>query len=297
MVFLYDILILGGGIAGLTAAVYGARAGLSTAVVEAEGCGGQAVMAHTVENYPGFSGSGADLSELVREQAEGAGAQIIYDEISKLRLDDGVKCAVGDLGKYEGRALILAMGAKHRKAGFLGEEELLGAGVSYCAVCDGAFFKDKAVAVIGGADSAVSEALYLSDICKKVYLLYRRDKLRAGYTLVKRLEEKKNIEVVYNTVALEAKGGQALEKLITNTGELDVDGVFVAAGLKPRTEIVKGIIELDEKGYIKTDDSLMTSSPGVFAAGDIRVKTLRQIITAAADGALAAESAAEYLKH
>ncbi len=282
---MYDCLIIGGGLAGLTAAIYTARAGLSTAVIEGEQCGGQAVMADLVENYPGFVGSGYELAEKTQQQAENVGVEIIYDEIESVDFEGKVKKAVGFENSYEGKFVIVATGAKHKRAGFQGEENFTGAGVSYCAVCDGAFFADMEVAVIGGANTAVSEAIYLSNICKKVYLIYRKDKLRADNTLVERLNTKENIEVLYNTIPVKVDGNDSVEKLITDKGELSVKGVFVAVGFNPSTTIFENKLELDEYGYIKTDSNLATNVSGVFAVGDCRTKQLRQMITAASDGA------------
>lgn len=282
---MYDCLIIGGGLAGLTAAIYTARAGLSTAVIEGEQCGGQAVMADLVENYPGFVGSGYELAEKTEQQAENVGVEIIYDEIESVDFEGKVKKAVGFENSYEGKFVIVATGAKHKRAGFQGEENFTGAGVSYCAVCDGAFFADMEVAVIGGANTAVSEAIYLSNICKKVYLIYRKDKLRADNTLVERLNTKENIEVLYNTIPVKVDGNDSVEKLITDKGELSVKGVFVAVGFNPSTNIFENKLELDEYGYIKTDSNLATNVSGVFAVGDCRTKQLRQMITAASDGA------------
>ena len=282
---MYDCLIIGGGLAGLTAAIYTARAGLSTAVIEGEQCGGQAVMADLVENYPGFTGSGYELAEKTEQQAEKAGVEIIYDEIESVDFSDKIKKAIGTEKSYESKFVIVATGAKHKKAGFQGEEDFIGAGVSYCAVCDGAFFADMDVAVIGGANTAVSEALYLSNICRKIYLKYRKDKLRADDTLINRLNKKENIEVLYNTVPISVIGENSVEQLVTDKGELSVNGVFVAVGFKPSTSVFENVLELDENGYINTDCNLATNISGVFAVGDCRVKQLRQMITAAADGA------------
>lgn len=282
---MYDCLIIGGGLAGLTAAIYTARAGLSTAVIEGEQCGGQAVMADLVENYPGFVGSGYELAEKTEQQAENVGVEIIFDEIESVDFEGKVKKAVGFENSYEGKFVIVATGAKHKRAGFQGEENFTGAGVSYCAVCDGAFFADMEVAVIGGANTAVSEAIYLSNICKKVYLIYRKDKLRADNTLVERLNTKGNIEVLYNIIPVKVDGNDNVEKLIIDKGELSVKGVFVAVGFNPSTTIFENKLELDEYGYIKTDSNLATNVSGVFAVGDCRTKQLRQMITAASDGA------------
>ncbi len=293
---MYDVIIAGGGIAGLTAAIYAARSGLTTVIIEKEQTGGQAIFADKIENYPGFCGSGFELIEKIEEQAVNAGAEIVYDNILSLSLDNDIKQAVCEESTYTGKTVILALGASHKKAGFKGEEEFAGKGVSYCAVCDGAFFKGKSVAVIGGANTAVSEALYLSDICSEVYLIYRRDRLRAEETLIKRLSQKKNIKVLYNTLPVEAKGGKSIEKLITSTGEIAVNAVFVAVGFAPNTELIKNTVELDESGFILAH-GLKTNISGVFAAGDCRKKALKQLITAAADGAGAAALAKEFLSN
>ena len=242
-------------------------------------------MADLVENYPGFVGSGYELAEKTEQQAENVGVEIIYDEIESVDFEGKVKKAVGFENSCEGKFVIVATGAKHKRAGFQGEENFTGAGVSYCAVCDGAFFADMEVAVIGGANTAVSEAIYLSNICKKVYLIYRKDKLRADNTLVERLNTKGNIEVLYNIIPVKVDGNDNVEKLITDKGELSVKGVFVAVGFNPSTTIFENKLELDEYGYIKTDSNLATNVSGVFAVGDCRTKQLRQMITAASDGA------------
>lgn len=284
-----DCIILGGGLAGLTAALYTARAGLNVAVIEKEQCGGQAVMADVVENYPGFSGSGYELAEKAESQAVNAGAEIIYDEIESVSLYGDIKKAVGTLGIYESKTVIIATGASHRKIGIRGEEEFLGAGVSYCAVCDGAFFENKAVAVIGGGNTAVSEALYLSNICERVYIVYRGEKLKADYTLIQKLEKKENVEIIYNSVPLEIAGDKSVESLKIDKGEICINGVFVAAGLVPETKLFADYIDLDEKGYINVINGVKTNIYNVFAAGDCCVKALRQMITASSDGAIAAE--------
>ncbi len=293
---MYDCFIIGGGIAGLTAAIYAARAGLKTAVAESLQCGGQSLFAHEIENYPGFSGSGAELAEKVREQAETAGAKILYDEITQVSLSGDIKEIQGEEATYKSRTLIIAVGASHKRAGFKGEEEFAGRGVSYCALCDGSFFEGRDVCVIGGANSAVSEALYLSEICRRVYIIYRRNKLRAERVIAERAEKADNIEILYNTEVKEVCGKDLAEKVITDRGELNVNGIFVSVGQKPHTEIFGGCFDLDDEGYIKTKQGLETSVNGVFAAGDCRVKSLRQLITAAADGALAAEGVIRLLR-
>ena len=220
-------------------------------------------MADLVENYPGFVGSGYELAEKTEQQAENVGVEIIYDEIESVDFEGKVKKAVGFENSYEGKFVIVATGAKHKRAGFQGEENFTGA----------------------GANTAVSEAIYLSNICKKVYLIYRKDKLRADNTLVERLNTKGNIEVLYNIIPVKVDGNDNVEKLITDKGELSVKGVFVAVGFNPSTTIFENKLELDEYGYIKTDNNLATNVSGVFAVGDCRTKQLRQMITAASDGA------------
>ncbi len=288
---MYDCIIIGGGIAGLTAGIYAARAGLSTVIIEREQCGGQAVMADIVENYPGFEGHGFELVEKIQQQAENSGAVIEYDEIESVDFNDKIKKVNGFDKTYQGKTVIIATGARHKKAGFIGEESFSGMGVSYCATCDGAFFKGKDVAVIGGANTAVSEALYLSNICRKVYIIYRGSKLRADFALIKRLENRDNIEIIYNNIPVEVKGNRGVEKLITNNQAINVSGVFVAVGLIPVTDLFLNILDLDERGYIKAKHGLKTNCDGVFAAGDCRVKKLRQMICAASDGAIAATEA------
>ncbi len=288
---MYDCIIAGGGIAGLTAGIYTARAGLNTVVIEREQTGGQILMADCVENYPGFYGSGYELAEKVEKQAVSSGVNIVYDNIEDVIVNTDIKKIICSENTYEGKALIIATGAYHKRAGFKGEEIFFGKGVSYCAVCDGAFFKDEAVAVIGGGNTAVTEALYLSNICSKVYVVYRRDKLRADFALTERLLKKENAEIVYNAVPICAEGRENVESLITTKGSINVKGIFVAVGLSPATNAFKGKIDIDENGYIKVKHGLKTSVFGVYAAGDCRVKNLRQLITAASDGAIAAESA------
>lgn len=290
---MYDCIIIGGGIAGLTAGIYTARAGLKTVVLEKEQTGGQALFADKIENYPGFLGSGAELMEKVEEQAVNAGAEIVYDTVEKVSLAGETKIIYGEENEYRSKTVIIALGASHKKAGFEGEDEYAGRGVSYCAVCDGAFFKNKRAAVIGGANTAVSEALYLADICEKVYLVYRRDKLRAEDVLVKRLEQKENVQIIYNSVPLSVTGEKSVQKLTVTSGELEVSGVFVAAGIRPETEFLKDELKLDSDGFIIAHGS-KTDIPGVFAAGDCRKKGLRQLVTAAADGAVCADLVKEY---
>lgn len=301
---MYDIIIIGSGPAGLSAAIYAQRACLDTIVIEKNGIsGGQVLNTWEVDNYPGFPGvTGFELSKQFREHANKLGARVVQDEVVQVELSGNVKKVVCEEETYEARCVILASGAHHRTLEVPGEEELRGAGVSYCATCDGAFFRGRTVAVVGGGDAALEDAIFLARMCEKVYIVHRRDKLRGAKRLQERLQALENIEFVWNseTVAIEGKAQvEALRLRQTKTGEekrLDVDGVFIAVGIAPESELYAGQLELDEQGYIRADESGQTSVPGVFAAGDVRTKALRQILTAASDGANCVASAERYLQ-
>ena len=301
---MYDIIIIGSGPAGLSAAIYAQRACLDTIVIEKNGIsGGQVLNTWEVDNYPGFPGvTGFELSRQFREHANKLGARVVQDEVVQVELSGNVKKVVCEEETYEARCVILASGAHHRTLEVPGEEELRGAGVSYCATCDGAFFRGRTVAVVGGGDAALEDAIFLARMCEKVYIVHRRDKLRGAKRLQERLQALENIEFVWNseTAAIEGNGQvEALRLRQTKTGEekrLDVDGVFIAVGIAPESELYAGQIELDEQGYIRADESGQTSVPGVFAAGDVRTKALRQILTAASDGANCVASAERYLQ-
>lgn len=301
---MYDIIIIGSGPAGLSAAIYAQRACLDTIVIEKNGIsGGQVLNTWEVDNYPGFPGvTGFELSRQFREHANKLGARVVQDEVVQVELSGNVKKVVCEEETYEARCVILASGAHHRTLEVPGEEELRGAGVSYCATCDGAFFRGRTVAVVGGGDAALEDAIFLARMCEKVYIVHRRDKLRGAKRLQERLQALENIEFVWNseTVAIEGDGQvEALRLRQTKTGEekrLDVDGVFIAVGIAPESELYAGQLELDEQGYIRADESGQTSVPGVFAAGDVRTKALRQILTAASDGANCVPSAERYLQ-
>lgn len=300
---MYDIIIIGSGPAGLSAAIYAQRACLDTIVIEKNGIsGGQVLNTWEVDNYPGFPGvTGFELSRQFREHADKLGARVVQDEVVQVELSGNVKKVVCEEETYEARCVILASGAHHRTLEVPGEEELRGAGVSYCATCDGAFFRGRTVAVVGGGDAALEDAIFLARMCEKVYIVHRRDKLRGAKRLQERLQALENIEFVWNseTVAIEGNAQvEALRLRQTKTGEerrLDVDGVFIAVGIAPESELYAGQLELDE-GYIRADESGQTSVPGVFAAGDVRTKALRQILTAASDGANCVASAERYLQ-
>lgn len=301
---MYDIIIIGSGPAGLSAAIYAQRACLDTIVIEKNGIsGGQVLNTWEVDNYPGFPGvTGFELSRQFREHANKLGARVVQDEVVQVELSGNVKKVVCEEETYEARCVILASGAHHRTLEVPGEEELRGAGVSYCATCDGAFFRGRTVAVVGGGDAALEDAIFLARMCEKVYIVHRRDKLRGAKRLQERLQALENIEFVWNseTAAIEGNGQvEALRLRQTQTGEerrLDVDGVFIAVGIAPESELYAGQLELDEQGYIRADESGQTSVPGVFAAGDVRNKALRQILTAASDGANCVASAERYLQ-
>lgn len=301
---MYDIIIIGSGPAGLSAAIYAQRACLDTIVIEKNGIsGGQVLNTWEVDNYPGFPGvTGFELSRQFREHANKLGARVVQDEVVQVELSGNVKKVVCEEETYEARCVILASGAHHRTLEVPGEEELRGAGVSYCATCDGAFFRGRTVAVVGGGDAALEDAIFLARMCEKVYIVHRRDKLRGAKRLQERLQALENIEFVWNseTAAIEGNGQvEALRLRQTKTGEerrLNVDGVFIAVGIAPESELYAGQLELDEQGYIRADESGQTSVPGVFAAGDVRTKALRQILTAASDGANCVASAERYLQ-
>ena len=273
-------------------------------VIEKNGIsGGQVLNTWEVDNYPGFPGvTGFELSRQFREHANKLGARVVQDEVVQVELSGNVKKVVCEEETYEARCVILASGAHHRTLEVPGEEELRGAGVSYCATCDGAFFRGRTVAVVGGGDAALEDAIFLARMCEKVYIVHRRDKLRGAKRLQERLQALENIEFVWNseTAAIEGNGQvEALRLRQTKTGEekrLDVDGVFIAVGIAPESELYAGQLELDEQGYIRADESGQTSVPGVFAAGDVRTKALRQILTAASDGANCVASAERYLQ-
>jgi len=299
---MYDVIIVGGGPAGFTAAIYTARAKLKTLIIERAYFGGQMAITDKMENYPGFDAvSGMELADKMYRQATKFGAEVEMTEVVELELDGDVKKVMTREKTFETKTVILAMGASPKKLGLPNEEKLTGAGISYCATCDGAFFRDKDVAVVGGGDTAAEDALYLSRFCRKVYLIHRRDELRATKILADLVVNTPKITPVWNSVVEEIIGDSSLEavKIRNNKNDevsrLDINGLFIAIGYIPNNELVKGKIELNEWGYIKTDDKMRTNIPGVFAAGDVREKNLRQVVTAASDGAAAAHSAEQYL--
>lgn len=300
---IHDLIIIGSGPAGLSAAVYAQRAELDTVVIERNMMsGGQILNTYEVDNYPGLPGiSGFDLGMKLREHADKLGAEFKEDTVMAAELGGDVKKIVCENDTYLAKTVIIATGAHHRKLGAKGEEILTGAGVSYCATCDGAFFKNKVTAVIGGGDVAIEDAIFLARMCSKVYLIHRRDELRGARSLQNRLLSLDNVEVIWDTVVDEIEGEDKVESLMLRnkkTGEkseLKVDGVFIAVGIEPDSGQYSGQIEMDQHGYIVAGEDGKTSVDGVYAAGDVRTKALRQVITAAADGANCITSAQSYL--
>ncbi len=298
---MYDVIILGAGPAGLTAGIYAARGGLKTVIVESKAVGGQAALTAEIENYPGFKNiSGFELTSLMQSQCENLGVEFVYDIPSELDLQSDVKTVkTAYSGTLEGKTVIIATGALPRTLGVERENAFIGGGVSYCATCDGAFFKGKPVAVVGGGNTAVEDALYLKNFASEVYLIHRRDALRASAVLSDKIKSS-DVKILWDTVVTELVGDNKLQAVLVKnvkTGEterVDCNGLFVAVGQKPASEGLTGV-ELDQNGYVITDDAMRTNLQGVFAAGDIRKKTLRQVVTATADGAIAAESAIAYL--
>ncbi|MBN2879074.1 MAG: thioredoxin-disulfide reductase [Clostridia bacterium] len=298
-----DIIIIGGGPAGLTAAIYAARAGLDIVLIEKMFSGGQIATTDSLENYPGFPNpiSGVDFSMALDEQARNFGVEIINEEVTEYHLTGPVKKVTTTGGIYTAYTVILATGAQSRLLGVPGEDKYRGRGVSYCATCDGSFYRDKVVAVVGGGDTACEDAEYLSKIAKKVYLVHRRDELRAAYIIAQRVLKNPKVQILWDSVVDKIEGAdkvtdmQIRNKITGETKKVDVDGVFVAIGLIPNTSDIKNNIRLDNGGYIITDERMATNVLGVFAAGDVRTTPLRQVVTACADGAVAAESARLYL--
>ncbi len=299
----WDVAIVGGGPAGYSAALYCVRAGFSTVVLEMLSAGGQMATTAAIENYPGFveSVDGFELAMTMQQQAEKFGSETMYAQVTAAELDGTIKRLHTTEGLVEARTVILATGADPRPLGLPDENALRGRGVAYCATCDGGFYRGKTVAVAGGGNSAAEDALTLSKLCKKVYVVHRRDRLSATRSYLAPLEQADNVEFVWNKQITELVHQDTLSGLTlrdTQTGEesrLDVDGLFVAIGRLPNTELVKGQLALDEQGYILADETTRTSLPGVFAIGDVRQKPLRQVVTAVADGAVASKFVEEYL--
>ena len=303
MEHIYDMIIIGGGPAGYTAALYAARAGFDTVVIEKMAPGGQMALTGDIDNYPGFDEGvdGFTLGMKMQKGAERFGAKTVYTEVTEVDFSDKIKKIATKKGDYFARTVAVSTGADPRTLGIAGEEKLIGRGVHYCAHCDGRFYKGKTVAVIGGGNSAAADALYLSRLAAKVYLVHRRDTLRATKIYHEPLMNAENVEFLWNSTVEDFatdKRVNGMKIKDVRTGEVrDIacDGVFVSIGRKPATGFLGGALALDEAGYIVADESTKTSVPGVFAIGDVRTKALRQVVTAAADGAVAVHFAEEYL--
>ncbi|MCB5940473.1 thioredoxin-disulfide reductase [bacterium 210820-DFI.6.52] len=297
-----DIVIIGAGAAGMTAAVYAARGGNSAIVLEQNVHGGQIVNTGEVENYPAIlSISGVEFAGNLYEQATSHGADIRYEKVTGFDFSGPVKVVETDEGRYECKAVILANGVVKRKLGVPGEEKFQGRGVSYCATCDGGFFRGEKTAVVGGGNTALEDALFLANLCEEVTLIHRRDEFRGDAHNVKAVLARENIRILYDTVPLEVLGDQQVtglkvqNKKTGEESELAVDGVFVAVGQIPQNELFRGAVEMDEGGFVAAGEDTKTNIPGVFAAGDTRQKLVRQLVTAAADGAVAAVMAGSYI--
>lgn len=299
----YDMIVIGGGPAGYTAALYAARAGLSTLVLEKMSVGGQMAITDVIDNYPGFDEGidGFTLGMKMQAGAQRFGAETEYGEVTAVKLDDKEKSIVTDAGELFARTVVIATGAGPRPLGVDGEEKLIGRGVHYCAHCDGRFYKDKTVVVVGGGNSAAADALYLSRLAKKVYVVHRRDTLRATKIYHEPLMRTENVEFIWNSTILsfladgKLSGVRILDRVSGEERTVEADGVFVSIGRTPETSLFKGQLDLDEGGYIIADETTRTNADGVFAVGDVRTKALRQVVTAVADGAVAAHFAEEYL--
>lgn len=299
----YDVIVIGGGPGGYCAALYAARANLTTMVIEKFAPGGQMATTDIVENYPGFVDgiNGFELGMQMKKGAERFGVKTKLAEVKSVELEKNPKLIHTAKDTFEARTVILALGAFPRELGLPNEADLRGRGVSYCATCDGMFYRDKTVVIVGGGNTAVADAIFLAKICKKVYLVHRRDELRASKTYMDSLEKTENIEFLWSSEVVEimadefVTGVQVKSRKDDSIREVSCDGVFIAIGNVPNTELIKGQVELDEEGYVPADETTKTNIPGVFAVGDMRRKPLRQIVTAVADGAVASKYAEEFI--
>ncbi len=299
---MYDIIVIGAGPAGMTAAIYARRAARSVLVLEAVSYGGQILNTPDIENYPVEAHiSGFDFSTKVYEQAKGLGAEFAFEKAVEIREEDGGYTVVTPKNAHRAKAVILATGSENRKLGLEDEDRLVGKGISYCATCDGNFYRNKVVAVVGGGNTALEDALYLADLARQVYLIHRRDSFRGEETNVARLKEKGNVEFVYNanvTKLISEKRLKAIEvtdKLDGSVRTIELNGLFIAVGRVPENQNFANLIELDEAGYVRAGEDCHTSAAGIFVAGDNRAKALRQLVTATADGAMAATEAVKYI--
>lgn len=304
---MYDLIIVGGGPAGLTSAIYSLRAKKKVLLIEKMIPGGQVAITSNIENYPGFDSiSGMDLSTKMFMQANKHGLETVFSEVIEYDIKGNIKKVKTNDGIFEAKAIILSLGASARQLDVKDENKYIGHGVSYCATCDGNFFKNKNVAIVGGGNTSIEDCLYLYDIAKEIYLIHRRDSFRSEKTTLEKVKTLANapnpkIHILTNSVVKELKGNNNLDSIVVEnkitkqTSELKIDGVFVAIGRKPDTELLRDVIELDENGYIITDENMSTNIKGVYAAGDVRKKSLRQIVTACSDGAIASFSVNSYL--
>ena len=297
---MYDIIIIGAGPAGMTAALYGRRANKSVLILEAKSYGGQIVNANNIENYPGIAKiSGYDYTTTLYNQVTNLGAEIKYETVIKISSDKEVTT---NKNTYHAKSIIIANGAQNRRLGIPKEMDFLGKGVSYCATCDGAFYKDKDVAVLGGGNTALEDALYLSDIANIVYLIHRRDTFRGEEKYLKELKTKENVKIILNSTITKLNGSVKLESIIiqdkdNHEKEINVSGLFIAIGQVPNNEVFKNILDIDTKGYIISEDGVHTKTPDIYVAGDTRVKELRQLTTAVSDGSIAAMTAIKEMKN
>ena len=294
---MYDIIIIGAGPAGLTAGIYARRALKKTLILEAVSYGGQIINTLDIENYPIEEHiSGFDFATKLYKQTKNLGAEVKYEKVVDIKDGEDYKEVITTKNTYQTKTIIIATGADNRKLGLDREKELTGKGISYCATCDGAFYRKKDVAIVGGGNTAIEDALYLSDIVNKVYLIHRRDIFRADKSLIEKLEEKKNIEYLYNSKITKINGDNKLESIeINSEKEIKIDGLFIAVGKVPETTNFAKVVDVNENGYIVADENCHTNIPGIFVAGDTRVKQLRQLVTATSDGAIAATEAIKYI--
>lgn len=299
---MYDIIIVGAGTAGLSAAIYGVRAGKKVLVFEAENYGGQIINTLEIENYPGIKKvSGYEFATNLYQQTLDLGAEIKFEKVIKIQAEEDVKKVVTEGGEYLSKTIILATGAKNRPLGLEKEKELIGKGISYCATCDGAFYKGKAVAVNGGGNTALEDAIFLSAYCSKVYVIHRRDTFRGEERLLQSLKNKSNVEFVLNSNITKLIGEEVLEGVVVKDTKTDqektisISGLFIAIGQVPNNSIFANLIELDQSGYIVGREDCKTNAQGVFVAGDTRTKSVRQLATAASDGAIAGLAACEFI--
>ena len=299
----YDIIIIGAGPAGLTSAIYARRANKNVLVLEAKSYGGQIINTLDIENYPVEEHiSGFEFATKLYNQAKNLGAEIVFEKVVDINDLGNEKEVVTTKNTYKAKAIIIATGSENRKLGLPNEDELVGKGISYCATCDGAFYKKKTVAVVGGGNIALEDALYLSDIVEKVYLIHRRDEFRGEESTINHLKEKDNVEFIYNSNVTKLNANDRLESIeVTNkdgsTKTIEVSGLFVAVGRIPENQNFAKIVELDETGYVKAGEDCHTNVPGIFVAGDNRVKEVRQLVTATSDGAVAATAAVKYINN